>query len=138
MVIPVPKTLKEGSGNHRLFMALRSGVPKSHKELYRSLDIMVHSRASELRHKHGCLIETWQEGRTTWYQLRSVGTVPQAGSTGTDGSSATALPPVGPPEGQSPAELSSTSEPAASTASPLPEARSVQPQKQLEIWSAAA
>jgi hypothetical protein len=71
-LIPVPPTLKEGTDNYRLFMALRPGIPKSHHELYGGLHMIVHSRASDLRLKHGCLIDTWRDGATTWYQLRAV------------------------------------------------------------------
>lgn len=70
-MIPIPKTLTEGTDCYRLFEALRSGEPKSHQELY-ALFMIVHSRASDLRLKHGCLIDTWRDGRTTWYQLRAV------------------------------------------------------------------
>src|SRR6185295_6360014 len=70
-MIPVPETLTEGTDTHRLFLALRSGQPKSHHELY-GLSMIVHSRASDLRLKHGCLIDTWRDGKTTWYQLRAV------------------------------------------------------------------
>ena len=71
-MISVPSTLNKGTGCYRLFMVLRDGKPRSHSELYRDLNIMVHSRASELRRKHNCLIDTWREGGLTMYQLRAV------------------------------------------------------------------
>lgn len=91
-MIPVPETLTDGTDNHRLFVALRSGQPKSHHELY-GLHMIVHSRASDLRLKHGCLIDTWRDGKTTWYQLRAV----REGEVATDGLAVDSALPHGPP-----------------------------------------
>jgi hypothetical protein len=124
-MIPVPPTLKEGTDNHRLFLALRSGQPQSHHTLY-GLHMIVHSRASDLRLKHGCLIDTWRDGKTTWYQLRAV-RESEAAASGADGAS-----PLGPPNCPP-----GDPEPAASSTPPSPRVQPVQP-KQLSVFEAAA
>jgi hypothetical protein len=137
-VIPVPPTLKEGTDNYRLFMALRSGEPKSHHELY-ALHMIVHSRASDLRLKHGCLIDTWRDGGSTMYQLRSV-----AGAVQTPGETAATAAVPGPPASGPSSMTSGGPSPDAAVGptgagpDPISPPGSAPVQKQLEIWSAAA
>lgn len=130
-MIPVPESLTKGTDNHRLFMALRSGQPKSHHELY-GLHMIVHSRASDLRLKHGCLIDTWRDGRTTWYQLRA--TVQQPGEVvAAFGGAAPGDPPAvepSPPDGSvTRNRVSSTSRAGVSISPDAP--------AQLTVWEAA-
>lgn len=76
-MIPVPKTLTEGTDCYRLFMALRDGEVHDHHELYR-LRMIVHSRKSDLVHKHDCEIDCWSRGGTSYYQLKGVVRQPDA------------------------------------------------------------
>ena len=134
-MIPAPKTLKEGTDCYRLFVALRSGEPKSHQELY-ALHMIVHSRASDLRLKHGCLIDTWRDGNSTFYQLRAVQS-PEASLTDVAVSGARASGPPQPTSAGGPSPLLS-----AEAGALRAEAEPGSPQKdpgqvQLLIWEAA-
>ncbi len=75
--------MKRPSHCDRLLAVLSDGRPHTHRELYRSLDVMVHSRAADLR-KRGHVIACWTatEGgeRVSVYQLvPPSGREPQAG-----------------------------------------------------------
>ena len=128
-MIPVPETLTEGTDTHRLFLALRSGQPKSHHELY-GLSMIVHSRASDLRLKHGCLIDTWRDGKTTWYQLRAVR---ENGNATTDGLAVSDRSPGQPSTAVPPAPPESAGASWAGPASPS----TVGPAQQLSVFEAA-
>lgn len=137
-MISIPPSLKEGTDNYRLFMALRSGQPKSHHELY-ALHMIVHSRKSNLVHDHGCVIDTWRDGKTTWYQLRSVGAVQEGQATIADG----AIRRAGPPEPHSTSGGSTQVEPGLSSEPGLGPSPTRDPSqgpapKQLSVFEAAA
>jgi hypothetical protein len=117
----------------RVLEVLRDGKGHSIGEIHERAGTMrLNSRVADLR-RMGYHVIYYRENGLHTYQLID-GTVPQAGSTGTDGSSATALPPVVPPEGPPSAERSSRAEAEPGLTTPSLPAGPVQ----LSVWEAAA